>query len=121
MKAHILTRISAGLIALLFAIEGFAAAATNTDAPTGKPEATIDLAPSEGVKKVKGEWRYSDTKIVEVDFRAPGQDGQPTGAPVKTYDYTPHAGGVDFEDAGWKVIDPATLKERRATGRLCFN
>jgi gluconolactonase len=121
MKAHILTRISAGLIALLFALEGFAAAATNTDAPVGKPEATIDLATTAGVNKVKGEWRYSDTKIVEVDFRAPGPDGQPTGAPVKTYDYTPHAGGVDFEDVGWKVIDPATLKERRATGRLCFN
>jgi gluconolactonase len=121
MKAHILTRISAGLIALLFAVSGVAAAATNTDAPTGKPEATIDLATSEGVKSVKGEWRYSDTKIVEVDFRAPGPDGQPTGAPVKTYDYTPHAGGVDFEDASWKVVDPATLKERRATGRLCFN
>jgi gluconolactonase len=121
MKAHILTRISAGLIALLFAVEGFAATATNTDAPTGKPEATIDLATSEGVKSVKGEWRYSDTKIVEVDFREPGPDGQPTGSPVKTYDYTPHAGGVDFEDAAWKVVGPVTLKERRAAGRLCFN
>jgi gluconolactonase len=121
MKAHILTRISAGLIAMLFALSGIAAAGSNTDAPSGKPEATIDLATAEGVKSIKGEWRYSDTKIVEVAFRAPGTDGQPTGTPVKTYDYTPHAGVADFDDANWKVIDPATLKERRSTGRLCFN
>lgn len=121
MNAHILTKISAGLIALLFVLSGVAVAGTNGDAPSGKPEATIDLATPEGVKTVRGEWRYSDTKIVEVDFRAPGPDGQPTGASVKTYDYTPHGGGVDFDDADWKVIDPTALRERRATGRLCFN
>ncbi len=46
-----------------------------------------------------GVWRYSDTRIVETEFRAPGPDGQPTGAPVKTYDYAPHAGGADFDDS----------------------
>jgi gluconolactonase len=121
MNAHILTRISAGLTALIFALSGVAVAGINTDAPSGKLEATIDLATAEGAQSVKGQWRYSDTKIVEVDFRAPGPDGQPTGAALKTYDYTPHGGGVDFDDADWKVIDPTTLKERRATGRLCFN
>jgi gluconolactonase len=121
MNAHILTKISAGLIALLFALSGSAVAGTNGDTPSGKPEATIDLATAEGAQSVKGQWRYSDTKIIEVDFRAPGPDGQPTGAPVKTYDYTPHGGGVDFDDADWKVIDPVTLKERRAMGKLCFN
>ncbi|HKP12688.1 MAG TPA: SMP-30/gluconolactonase/LRE family protein [Blastocatellia bacterium] len=43
---------------------------------------------------MRGQWRYSDTKIVEVDFRAPGPDKQPTGGPIKTYDYMPHAGGT---------------------------
>jgi gluconolactonase len=85
------------------------------------PEATIDLATAEGVKMVKGEWRYSDTKIIEIDFKGPGPDNQPTGAPVKTYDYTPHAGGADFDDSKWQVIAPTTLNARRATGRLCFN
>ena len=89
-------------------------------APEGKPEATIDLATTEGVQLVKGQWRYSDTKIVEVDFRGPGADGQPTGAPVKTYDYAPHAGGADFDDSHWQAIAPTSLTERRSTGRLCF-
>ena len=45
----------------------------------GAPEAKIDLATAEGAKLVSGEWRYSDTKIVEVDFRGPGPDLKPSG------------------------------------------
>jgi gluconolactonase len=86
-----------------------------------KPEATIDLATKEGAQLVKGEWRYSDTKIVETDFKAAGTDGQPTGAPNKAYDFTPHAGGVEFDDAKWEVIDPTTLDKRRSAGRLALN
>jgi gluconolactonase len=89
--------------------------------PTGRPDASIDIATPEGAAMIKGEWRYSDTKIVEVDFKAPGPDGQPTGAPIKTYDYTPHAGGANFDDSSWPVIAPASLNQRRATGRICFN
>ena len=86
---------------------------TSADIPSGAAEATIDLATTDGARRVKGDWRYSDTKIVEVDFRGPGQDKQPTGAPVKTYDYTPHAGGADFDDSRWEVIAPTTLDQRR--------
>ncbi len=96
-------------------------AQTVEDVSAAPPDATIDLATKEGVQLVKGEWRYSDTKIIEVDFVGPGPDGQPTGNPVKTYDYTPHAGGVAFNDSKWKVIDPTTLSQRRSTGRICFN
>jgi gluconolactonase len=85
------------------------------------PDAVIDLGTAGGVRMVEGQWRYSDTKIVEVDFRGPGPDGQPTGGPVKTYDYTPHAGGADFDDSKWEVLDPASLSKRRAAGRICFN
>jgi gluconolactonase len=92
-----------------------------SDVPTGKPEATIDLASASGVALIKGDWRYSDTRIVEVDFRGPGQDKQPTGAPVKTYDYTPHAGGSDFDDSKWDVISPTSLDQRRGNGRLGFS
>src|SRR5438093_10406355 len=86
-----------------------------------KPEVTIDLGTKEGVQLVKGEWRYSDTKIVEVDFKAAGADGQPTGVPNKAYDFTPHAGGADFDDSKWEVIDPTTLDKRRSAGKLAFN
>jgi gluconolactonase len=91
---------------------------TNLSTP---PEASIDLATREGVRLVKGEWRYSDTRIIEVDFVGPGPDGQPTGAPVRTYDYTPKAGVAGFDDSQWDVIDPLTLTQRRSTGRVCFN
>ncbi len=98
-----------------------AATQTTPDVPTGKPEAVIDLATENGVRLVKGQWRYSDTKIIEVDFRGPGEDKQPTGDPIKTYDFTPHAGWRDFDDSEWEVVEPATLDKRRSTGKLCFN
>jgi gluconolactonase len=94
---------------------------TSADLPGGKPNATIDLATPDGISAVKGEWRYSDTKIVEADFRAAGADKQPTGLAVKTYDYTPHAGGAEFDDSKWEVIAPTTLDQRRGNGRLGFN
>ena len=68
--------------------------------PTPLPEnqmPVLDLATKEGVEFVKGQWRYSDTKIIPVDFKAAGPDKQPTGKPIKTYDFTPHAGGADFD------------------------
>ena len=108
-------------LVLLLAAVGVSFAKTSANIPEGKPNAMIDLASADGVKTVKGEWRYSDTKIVEADFRGPGPDMQPTGAPVKTYDYTPHAGGVDFDDSKWEVISPTTLDQRRGNGRLGFN
>jgi gluconolactonase len=93
----------------------------SAEVPTGKPDVMIDLGSVEGVRTVKGEWRYSDTKIVEADFRGPGPDKQPTGVAVKTYDYTPHAGGADFDDSKWEAISPTTLDQRRGNGRLGFN
>jgi len=89
--------------------------------PTGEPEATVDLATDNGVKLVKGLWRYSDTKIVHTTFRAPDAEGQPGSESNTTYDYEPHAGGRDFDDSQWMAIDPSSLSQRRATGRLCFN
>ena len=67
------------LAVLLTVPTKFAASATFDEMLTQrKPEATIDLATQEGAHLVKGEWRYSDTKIVEVDFTTTGGDGQPS-------------------------------------------
>ncbi len=90
-------------------------------APYGRPDATIDLRTKEGVQLVKGDWRYSDVKIIEVDAKGPGPDLKPSGAPVKTYDYTPHAGVSGFDDSGWPVVDPTTLDARRGNGKVSFN
>ena len=111
------------LFVFLFLLAGTSNAFSEAmnDVPSGKPDAAIDLATIEGVKLVKGDWRYCDAKIVEVDFKAPGPEGQPTGKKIKTYDYTPHASGIEFDDSEWEVIDPTSLNKRRSTGRICFN
>ena len=97
------------------------AASTDDMLAKRKPEAAIDLATKEGVQLIKGEWRYSDTKIIDADFKAAGPDGQPGGTPNKAYDFTPHAGRSGFDDSKWEVIDPTSLDERRSAGRLAFN
>ncbi|MGD9109987.1 MAG: hypothetical protein PVG93_03510 [Phycisphaerales bacterium] len=84
------------------------------------PDATIDLTTAEGTNLVKCQWRYSDTKIIEIDYRSPGADGKPTGPPNRTYDYSPHAGVADFNDADWEIIEPSMLEKRHSTGKLCF-
>src|SRR5215468_1745121 len=89
--------------------------------PYGRPDATIDLRTKEGVQLVKGEWRYSDVQILEVASKGPGPDLKPSGAPVKTYDYAPHAGIVGFDDSKWGVLDPTTLDARRGNGKVSFN
>jgi gluconolactonase len=85
------------------------------------PEARIDLATKAGVELVRARWRYSDTEIVEVDFKAVGADGQPSTAPNKTYDISPQAGRADFDDSKWEIIEPTTLDRRRGNGKLAFN
>ncbi len=117
MKQRIYFSIAASL--LVFALSQFTTSAQQT--PGGKPEAMVDLATDDGAKLVKGAWRYSDTKIIEVDFKSPGPDKQPTGRPIKTYDYEPKAGGADFDDSKWEAISPTSLSDRRSTGRICFN
>ena len=84
------------------------AAGSLADVPVGPPEATINLATDEGVALVKGQWRYSDTKIIEADFKAPGSDSQPTGERIKTYDYTPTpAAVISTTRSGKRLAQPA--------------
>ena len=87
----------------------------------GRPDALIDLRTAEGVRQVQGQWRYSDTTIVEADFNAPGPDLKPSGKPIKTHDVLPKAGGADFDDSRWPAIEAASLEARRSTGKLSFN
>lgn len=108
--------ISVFFIAVIFSIQTF-----GQEVPSGKPDASIDLATVEGTATVKGQWKYSDTKIVETDFNAAGSDNQPSGPAVKTYDYLPKAGGADFDDAAWVKIAANDLQKRRGNGRLSFN
>jgi gluconolactonase len=119
--AAVLIGLAAAVTLVAGAVRESATAGGSSPAIDETPSATIDLTTPEGVEQVKGAWRYSDTKIVEVDFTGPGPDGQPTGTPVRTYDYLPKAGTAGFDDSAWPIVDPTTLSARRATGRLCFN
>jgi gluconolactonase len=83
--------------------------------------ASIDLTTDAGVALVSGRWRYSDARVVDVDFRDADADGQPTGAPNRTLDIAPKAGAGGFDDNAWPTIAPATLSARRGNGRLSFN
>jgi gluconolactonase len=74
----------------------------------------VDLRTNDGVQSVKGQWRYHDVQIVEVVGKAP--DGKPN----KTYNIEPHAEKPDYDDSGWEVIAPTTLKDRRSGGQVCF-
>lgn len=104
------------LLSAVFTIQDFA-----QETPAGHPDARIDLATTEGARLVRGEWRYSDTQIVETKFYSAGYDGQPSGPAVKTYDYLPKAGVADFDDSAWQKISATDLNKRRGNGRLSFN
>jgi gluconolactonase len=91
------------------------------DAPGVRPDAIVDLKTDEGIALVKGQWRYSNVKVIDVDHHSPGADLAPSGPPNRTQDIDLHAGAADFDDSKWERIMPAQLEERRSTGRLCFN
>lgn len=77
----------------------------------------IDLRTKAGVEKVKGQWRYHDVKVVEVEGKGP----PPEGAKLRTYSIEPKAEKPSYDDSSWEVLDPTTLGGRRAGGQLCFN
>jgi gluconolactonase len=91
------------------------------DAPVDAPLAQLDLTTQAGIDAVQGAWRYKDIELIPTQHRRPDAQGQPTGAPAVTWDYAPHAGARDFDDADWEKIDPATLALRRGHGRISFN
>jgi gluconolactonase len=114
--------VNAALLALLLALAVVRGQSqVIQDPPFGRPDAVLDLASRDGVQLVNGTWRYHDVKIVDADSKAVGADLKPSGAPIKTYDYEPRAGGADFNDLQWEAIDPTTLDQRRSTAKVCFN
>ena len=99
----------------ILAVAATAAALTGWPgaAPAAESKKT-DLRTKDGVAAVKGEWRYTDVRLVEVPTK--GADGKPT----TTYNIEPKASGADFDDSLWEVCDPTTLKNPRGGGQVCF-
>ena len=57
--------LSAIVFMTLFSLAVFA-----QEVPNGNAEASINLATVEGAKLIKGNWKYSDTRIIETDFKS---------------------------------------------------
>ena len=115
-------RIGGSLVACAsFLFAAGASAQTTGDVPADRPDALIDLTTLEGTRAVQGQWRYSDTRIVEVAHHAVGPDLKPSGAPTRAYDIEPHAGSASYDDRSWEILDPAHLDARRSRGRLAFS
>jgi gluconolactonase len=102
-------------------IVAYLLAASVAAAAAGPPAAIIDLRTDEGIRAVDAQWRYSDARVVEIDFNRPDANGKPNGGAIKTLDIAPHAGTKEFDDSSWEVIGATTLEERRSNGRLAFN
>jgi len=117
MKSWSVVVVAAGLV--IGATSAYAQ--VTGDAPGVRPDAIVDLKTDEGIGLVKGQWRYSNTKVIDVNHHSPGTDLAPSGPPNRTQDIDVHAGAADFDDSQWEQIAPAQLEERRSTGRLCFN
>ncbi len=73
----------------------------------------IDLTTQEGVQQVQGQWRWHDVTLVPSTNTVDGKE-------LPTYDYEPKAGVAGFDDSAWELIDPTTLGQRRAAGKICF-
>ena len=98
--------------------------------PTGRAERTqravladaiVDLRTLEGVDHVHGQWRYSDTRIQEIEHRDVGPDLKATGPKNHAYDFVPDARAAEFDDRNWPVIPADSLEARRGHGRLSLN
>ena len=80
------------------------------DAPGVRPDAIVDLKTDEGIGLVKGQWRYSNVKIIDVDHHSPGPDLASSGPSNRTQDIDVHAGVADFDDSQWERIAPAQFR-----------
>jgi gluconolactonase len=90
----------------------------------GCPDTIIDLQTDVGMVLVDGRWRYSDARVDEIDFVDVGHPDDPLGpglVPNRTFDVVPHAETVDYDDSGWRVLQPAETRLRLSQGRVCFN
>src|SRR4051794_39567017 len=97
-----------------------------TELLPGRPDAIVDLQTRAGADLVAGTWRYADAEVREIDFVAVGGPGSadplgPGTIPNRTYDVVPRAGGAEFDDRRWRVLDPERTTDRLGAGRVCFN
>lgn len=114
--ARAVAALRAGALAAALALPGAPASAAGPF--DGPPDAIVDLASADGLRLVKGEWRFGGARLVPVESKAVGPDLRAGGAPVLALDIEPRAGAADFDDSGWEVVPPEGLEQRRGNGRF---
>lgn len=75
------------------------------EVPVGEALATIDSGTADAVVLVDAQWRYTDA------------EGQPGSEPNLAYDIRPHAGGADFDDSQWILLESESLAVHRRANR----
>jgi hypothetical protein len=122
MRRNILGKLVA--VSLLSALSSTVATLSVAQAPQPAPAVmppglpptlVVDLMSTEGAAALGAQWRVSDVTIKEV----PPIQGTITQNKM-TYDIDPHAGGTDFDDSKWPVIEPKDLSARRSGGHVAF-
>ncbi len=103
-------------VSLMFPATGFAQTeASSQIAPILPAAVTINLMTSDGMALLDAQWKNMDARIVEVPAMEREVDTWPMA-----YDIDPHAGGSDYDDSHWPVIQAEALAERRGGGRIFF-
>ena len=80
------------------------------------PNAVVDLRTSAGAARVQARWRYSDTSINAIAHRSVGVDLKASGPANRTFDFTPDARAVDFDDSKPRSGHDAAPDERALRG-----
>src|SRR6267142_446379 len=83
--------------------------------PSIPPAHVVDLMTVQGSATFGAQWKVSDVKIVEVPAIQGAMPQYKT-----TYNIEPRAGGADFDDSKWPVIEPKDLAARRSGGHVAF-
>src|SRR2546423_1913830 len=84
-------------------------------APSIPPAHVLDLMTAQGSAALGAQWRVSDVKIVEVPAIQGAMPQYKTA-----YNIEPKAGGANFDDSKWPVIEPKDLAARRSGGHVAF-
>jgi gluconolactonase len=105
---------------------GSASGQESRELAVGQADAVVDLRTQAGIDLLRAEWRSVDAQLVKEGFRAPGPSKSdplalyPTGRELQTLNVQPKAGAKDFDDSGWRVLDPTKLEDRLGEGRVSF-
>src|SRR5438105_1500605 len=83
--------------------------------PAIPPAHVLNLMTTAGSAALGAQWKVSDVKIVEVPAIQGAMPQYKT-----TYNIEPKAGGADFDDSKWPVIEPKDLAARRSGGHVAF-